>query len=170
VQVRIQPRVQHDGRVAQRQCSRTISGRREVRFLPRLRTFVSRGGRRYGALPCKQCGAGSTPALSTSSCHLSPQPDWTRAPPSEGGGCRFESGRGYDLQPTLRSPCASRRLTVISCVVQSGETAASKAVQCGFESRRANQSTWGRSSVAEHLNAITNICSLLTSRGLMVTA
>jgi hypothetical protein len=58
---------------------------------------------------------------------LSPRPDWTRAPLSEGGGCRFESGRGY-------------------------------------------HATWRRSSVAEHLNAITNLCSLLTSRRLMVTA
>ena len=89
--------------------------------------FTGRPSGRSAALQAVRRGFNSRPLHQQQLLILSPQPDWTRAPPSEGGGCRFESGRGY-------------------------------------------HTTWGRSSVAEHLNAITTFCSLLTSRRLMVTA
>ena len=76
------PGTRTNARVAQRKCSRMISGRREVRPLPRARTMFarfSRGGRRDGALPCKQSVAGSTPALSTHQRRQRPRARYTHA-------------------------------------------------------------------------------------------
>ena len=70
-----------------------------------------RGGRRYGALSCKQRVAGLTPALSTTNTNNS------------------------------LAHHASRGLMVISRVVQVAETAALKPARCGFESRRANETS-----------------------------
>ena len=84
------PGTTNDARVAQRKCSRMISGRREVRLLPRARNHVCaflRGGRRDGALPCKQSVAGSTPALSTS-----PRMETPRAPSPTGRGSLLKPG------------------------------------------------------------------------------